>query len=419
MVAVRREYAGTAAAARLTADIGTGIVPIPCDDLAGWPTGGVGPFFVVIGRGTPSEEKLLIASRSTNTLTVSARGVDGSAAVAHGLDDVIEHVFTATEADEANDHIMSSTDVHGVLGSVVGTSDTQTLFNKTISGANNTLSGIPSSAVTGLDSHTGASAAHGATGAIVGTTNTQTLTNKTLTAPVIGSIVNTGTLTLPTSTDTLVGRATSDTLLNKTISGASNSITAIASSAVTGLDAHIAADLAHGATGAVVGTTNTQTLTNKTLTAPTITSPVVTGLELDGYDVSGAWDPYTPTWDASGTDPAIGNGVLTGRFKRIGNTVKFRILLVAGSTTTFGTGTWTWTLPNGWSVYDYAGPGEPVGTALTRDNSPVTRYPMHVYCNTASTVAIIFYDGTIVGQTYPWTWANGDSLILKGEFEIA
>ena len=43
---------------------------------------------------------------------------------------------------------------------------------------------------------------------LVGTTTTQTLTNKTLTSPVIGTIVNTGTLTLPTSTDTLVGRAT-------------------------------------------------------------------------------------------------------------------------------------------------------------------------------------------------------------------
>jgi hypothetical protein len=34
--------------------------------------------------------------------------------------------------------------------------------------------------------------------------------------------------------------------------------------------AHVAATVAHGATGAVVGTTNVQTLTNKTLTAPTI-----------------------------------------------------------------------------------------------------------------------------------------------------
>ena len=51
----------------------------------------------------------------------------------------------------------------------------------------------------------------------VTTDTTQTLTNKTLTAPVISTISNTGTLTLPTSTDTLVGRATTDTLTNKTL----------------------------------------------------------------------------------------------------------------------------------------------------------------------------------------------------------
>ena len=62
------------------------------------------------------------------------------------------------------------------------------------------------------------------TGDFVGTTDTQTLTNKTLTTPIISTISNTGTLTLPTSTDTLVGRATSDTLTNKAISAAANAI---------------------------------------------------------------------------------------------------------------------------------------------------------------------------------------------------
>ena len=58
-------------------------------------------------------------------------------------------------------------------------------------------------------------------------TDSQILTNKTLTTPVISSISNTGTLTLPTSTDTIVGRATTDTLTNKTIdaNGTGNSIT--------------------------------------------------------------------------------------------------------------------------------------------------------------------------------------------------
>jgi hypothetical protein len=53
-----------------------------------------------------------------------------------------------------------------------------------------------------------------------GTTGTNALvfgTSPTLVTPVISSIVNTGTLTLPTSTDTLVGRATTDALSQKSL----------------------------------------------------------------------------------------------------------------------------------------------------------------------------------------------------------
>lgn len=50
---------------------------------------------------------------------------------------------------------------------------------------------------------------------IVTTDGTQTLTNKTLTTPIISTISNTGTITLPTASDTLVGRDTTDTLTNK------------------------------------------------------------------------------------------------------------------------------------------------------------------------------------------------------------
>lgn len=78
----------------------------------------------------------------------------------------------------------------------------------------------------------------------------QTLTNKTLTAPTIADFTNAGhNHENATGGATLGHNAATD---NPTV--------------------------AHGATGAVVGTTNTQTLTNKTLTSPTIqTSPTAAG----------------------------------------------------------------------------------------------------------------------------------------------
>jgi hypothetical protein len=50
-----------------------------------------------------------------------------------------------------------------------------------------------------------------------GTGNVVLSNSPTLTTPVISTITNTGTITLPTSTDTLLGRATTDTLTNKRI----------------------------------------------------------------------------------------------------------------------------------------------------------------------------------------------------------
>lgn len=65
---------------------------------------------------------------------------------------------------------------------------------------------------------------NGGTGvtASTGSGNNVLSTSPTLTTPVIASIVNTGTLTLPTSTDTLVGRATTDTLTNKRVTERAN-----------------------------------------------------------------------------------------------------------------------------------------------------------------------------------------------------
>ncbi len=95
------------------------------------------------------------------------------------------------------------------------------------------------------------------TGTVVGTTDNQTLTNKTLTAPVIASIVNVGTITFPTSTDTLVGRATTDTLTNKTYS----------SPVFSGIETHAGASVFTANAMAALAVDVTRALNTKTISA--------------------------------------------------------------------------------------------------------------------------------------------------------
>jgi len=81
---------------------------------------------------------------------------------------------------------------------------------------------------TGIDTSGSGNAVTFAIDSTVATlTGTQTLTNKTLTTPIISTISNTGTVTLPTATDTLVARATTDTLTNKTIDVDNNTVSNI------------------------------------------------------------------------------------------------------------------------------------------------------------------------------------------------
>lgn len=185
----RRRYA-SGVATTLTASINASATTITIADATGWANGSGDPFFVTIDPGTASEERVLIASRTSGTLTVAAsgRGVDGTTAKSHGAGSVIWPSLSATDADEANAHVSAtgstaSVDVHGLdQGSdVVGTTDTQTLTNKTLTAPTINTATINASTIDGgIVSQATISGAAIATSTFTFSLNAQTGTTYTL-----------------------------------------------------------------------------------------------------------------------------------------------------------------------------------------------------------------------------------------------
>jgi hypothetical protein len=101
--AARRSYSGASAACTLTSSISSSDTTL---DLTGtvtaWPVTSGGPFFMVIDPGLSTEEKVLVGSRSTTSLSSVTRGVDGTAAASHSAGATCYPVFTAVDADQAN-----------------------------------------------------------------------------------------------------------------------------------------------------------------------------------------------------------------------------------------------------------------------------------------------------------------------------
>jgi hypothetical protein len=198
-----RYYSSTAGEMTLTADVASSELTIGVDSTVGLPVSF--PYTLVLDVGAAAEEIVEVSAASGGTLTVS-RGVDGTSAQAHSLGAKVRHMMTARDLRESRQH-EAATVAHGVAGDVVGTSDVQTLTHKDLSDPTNVLPAdlaTDTEVATAVSDHAALTATHGATGEVVGTTNAQTLTNKT-------------------------------------ISGASNTLSNIPESAVTNLTADLAA----------------------------------------------------------------------------------------------------------------------------------------------------------------------------------
>ena len=130
----------------------------------------------------------------------------------------------------------------------------------------------------------------------------------------------------------------------------------------------------------------------------------------------GAWQSWTPTWTASTTNPAIGNGTLKGRYCKVGKMVTFSISLMFGSTTTAGLGDWAFSLPAGSNTSSI----RYIGVCTYWDASPAGGGSGATMLQEGDTQLNRFYVGGYyrLDSVKPITWANLDQLYLTMTYEV-
>ena len=140
---------------------------------------------------------------------------------------------------------------------------------------------------------------------------------------------------------------------------------------------------------------------------------VVDNLSGTGSDIGNMFfvgrKPYTCTWTASTANPSLGNGTITAFYTRTGSTTLVTVELLVGSTTTFGTGDWRFSLPT--SVF-----GAYLGAAVATD-SGVTQYIGSVVAPAGVSYCVISTNSGNATSTIPFAWATGDVLRFTIQYE--
>lgn len=151
----------------------------------------------------------------------------------------------------------------------------------------------------------------------------------------------------------------------------------------------------------------------------------------DGFK-SGAWITYTPSVlsRGSGTDWALGNGTITGRYQRVGRLIVGEVVCRFGSTSTFGTKDLVLSGPVSYTVSGFIGDAI-AATSCFDDSVGSVRMGATLQIGppttgTTSTLRpeIFFVTGSqittsTITSSSPFTWATNDYLSMEFIYEAA
>jgi hypothetical protein len=130
---------------------------------------------------------------------------------------------------------------------------------------------------------------------------------------------------------------------------------------------------------------------------------------------STAWQPV---WGiVAGTAPTLGNGSLTGKYARVGDFVYFTINLVMGSTTTFGSGGYTFSLP--FAMTDSTNGIGGNGAALDAGIAWYRGFVPNTIENGFTDKFVLINDsGVTIQNSQPFTFSTNDSIKVVGSYVI-
>jgi microcystin-dependent protein len=213
-----RNYSSISEPKTLTANVSSVATQITLNNVTGLPSV---PYVLVLNPDTANEEVILVTTDQTGvtspTLKVSRAIETGASAKTHTNGDIVKHMIVGTDLQIVHDHVDNTTTAHGATGAVVGTTNTQTLTNKTLTSPKineNIALTATSTELNVLDGITASTAelnyVDGVTSAIQ--TQLNTLTTSISTAVPAGVITQFGGSTAPTGWVLCDGTAYSRTI---------------------------------------------------------------------------------------------------------------------------------------------------------------------------------------------------------------